>query len=117
MMPGRNTFTATSRPSVVRAKWTWAIEAAATAVSSNEANIVSIGRENSASISARASPPRCGGREGIERKQCVVPRQRQPDPDQPGEIADAPQEPEPGSERVRGAKRNGAQRRPPSGCG
>ena len=32
----------------------------------------------------------CGGREGIERKQCVVPRQRQPDPDQPGEIADAP---------------------------
>jgi hypothetical protein len=61
MMPGRKTLTATSRPSVVRAKWTWAIEAAATAVSSNDANIVSSGRENSASISARASRPGNGG--------------------------------------------------------
>ena len=33
-MPGRSTFTATSRPSVVTAKCTWAIEAAATGTSS-----------------------------------------------------------------------------------
>ena len=36
-MPGRSTLTATSRPSVVRAKWTCAIEAAAAGTSSNDA--------------------------------------------------------------------------------
>jgi hypothetical protein len=35
--PGRRTLTATSSPSGVRAKWTCAIEAAATGVSSNAA--------------------------------------------------------------------------------
>ena len=37
-MPGRSTLTATSRPSVVTAKCTWAIEAAATGVSSKLVN-------------------------------------------------------------------------------
>jgi hypothetical protein len=46
-----------------------------------------------------------------------VPGKGEADPDQPYKIADAAQKPEAGSERVRGARQNGAQRRPPSGCG
>ena len=48
-MPGRSTLTATSRPSVVTAKCTWAIEAAATGVSSKLVNSASIGWPSSAS--------------------------------------------------------------------
>src|SRR5215469_4538868 len=61
-MPGRNTLTATSRPSVVVAKCTCAMDAAATAVSSKAANIDPRGLENSASISSRAWAPGNGGR-------------------------------------------------------
>ena len=51
---GLRTLTATSRPSRVTAKWTWAIEAAATGISSKLVNNSSICFENSASIVARA---------------------------------------------------------------
>src|SRR6266446_1355572 len=61
-IPGRNTLTATSCPSVVTAKWTCAIEAAATGVSSNEAKRLATGRPNSPSIRARASAPEKGGK-------------------------------------------------------
>src|SRR5579875_3329791 len=61
-MPGRSSLTATSCPSVVRAKCTWAIEAAATAVSSKSANRLATGSPNSASINARACRPGKGGR-------------------------------------------------------
>jgi hypothetical protein len=46
-----------------------------------------------------------------------VPGEGKADPDQPHKIAEAAQGPESGSERVRGARQNGAQRRPPSDCG
>ena len=54
-MPGRSTLTATSSPSVVTAKCTWAIEAAATGFSSNALNTCSTGWPRSASIVARAA--------------------------------------------------------------
>ena len=57
------------------------------------------------------------GRDGRQRRQRIVPREGQADPDQPRKIADAAQKPEPGSERLRAARPNGAQRRPPSDCG
>ena len=53
-MPGRSTFTATSRPSVVLARWAWAREAAAT-VSSKLSNRLSNGRPSAASTSRRAA--------------------------------------------------------------
>ena len=53
------------------------------------------------------------GRDGGQRRQRIVPGERKTDPDQPHKIADAAQQPESGSERVRGARQNGAQRRPP----
>jgi hypothetical protein len=46
-----------------------------------------------------------------------VPGERQADPDQPHKIAEAAEKPEAESERIRGARQNGAQRRPPSNCG
>ena len=52
-----------------------------------------------------------------QRRQRIVPAERQADPDQARKIADAAQKPELGPERVRGARPNGAQRRPPSDCG
>ena len=55
----------------------------------------------------------CGGRDGIQRKQRVIPREGQSDPDEPSKVAGASQKPEPRSEGVRDAKPNGAQRRPP----
>ena len=58
---GRNTFTATSRPSVVTAKCTCAIEAAATGTSSKLANSVASGAPKSASITARAALAGNGG--------------------------------------------------------
>ena len=61
-MPGRSTLTATSRPSVVTAKCTWAIEAAATGVSSKLVNNASIGWPSSASMMRRASAPGKAGR-------------------------------------------------------
>ena len=61
-MPGRSTLTATSRPSVVTAKCTWAIEAAATGVSSKLVNSASIGWPSSASMMRRASAPGKAGR-------------------------------------------------------
>ncbi len=57
------------------------------------------------------------GRDGRQRRQCVVPREGKADPDQSHKIAGAAQKPKSGSERVRGARQNGAQRRPPSNCG
>jgi hypothetical protein len=60
-MPGRNTFTATSRPSAVRAKWTWAMDAAAIAVGSNEEKRASNRHPNSVSIKACVSLPGKGG--------------------------------------------------------
>jgi hypothetical protein len=57
------------------------------------------------------------GTDGRQRRQCVVPREGKADPDQPYKIAGAAQKPKSGSERVRGARQNGAQRRPPSNCG
>ena len=53
--PGRRIFTATVLPSGVTARWTWAIDAAATGLSSNLANRVSTGSSNSRSIARRAS--------------------------------------------------------------
>ena len=61
-MPGRSTFTATSRPSVATAKWTWAIDAAATGTSSKLLNSASIGWPSSASMVRRASAPEKAGR-------------------------------------------------------
>src|SRR5216684_1265742 len=61
-MPGRSTLTATSRPSVVTAKCTWAIEAAATGTSSKLANNAVTGWPSSASMVRRASRPEKGGR-------------------------------------------------------
>ena len=55
----------------------------------------------------------CGGRDGIQWKQRVIPREGQSDPDEPSKVAGASQKPEPRSEGVRDAKPNGAQRRPP----
>jgi hypothetical protein len=57
------------------------------------------------------------GRDGRQRRQRIVPGERKTDPDQPDKVAEAAEKPEAGSERVRGARQNGAQRRPPSGCG
>jgi hypothetical protein len=54
-----------------------------------------------------------GRGDGIQRKQRVVPREGQADPDEPSKVAGTLQQPGPGSERVRDAKPNGAQRRPP----
>ena len=54
-----------------------------------------------------------GRGDGIQRKQRVVPREGQADPDEPSKVAGTLQQPELGSERVRDAKPNGAQRRPP----
>ena len=45
-MSGRSTLTATSRPSVVTARWTWAIEAAPTGTSSNSEKRLSSGAPN-----------------------------------------------------------------------
>ena len=59
---GRRILTATSSPSVVTAKWTWAIEAAATGRSSKLANSSSIGAPSSASIIQRARARSNGGR-------------------------------------------------------
>ena len=53
-MPGRSTLTATSRPSVNRARWAWAREAAATG-SSNLANNSSSGLPSALSTSSRAT--------------------------------------------------------------
>ena len=55
----------------------------------------------------------CRGEHRIQRNQCVVPCERRPDPDQPGEVADTPQKPGPRPDSLRGARPNGAQRRPP----
>ena len=54
-----------------------------------------------------------GGGEGIERKERVVPRKSYPDSNQPCEIAGASEKPKPRPKRVRGARLNRAQRRPP----
>ncbi len=54
-MPGRRILTATSSPVVVTAKWTWAIEAAATGWSSKLLNSVSSVRPNSSAMMARAA--------------------------------------------------------------
>ncbi len=61
-MAGRSTFTATSRPSVVTAKWTWAIDAAATGTSSKLLNKAAIGWPSSVSMVRRASAPEKAGR-------------------------------------------------------
>ncbi len=66
-MPGRSTLTATSRPSVVTAKCTWAIEAAATGASSKLVKIASIGWPSSASMMRRASAPENAGRWSCKR--------------------------------------------------
>ena len=60
-IPGRRILTATSLPSLVTAKCTCAIEAAATGTSSNARNRLSTGQPNSASIEARASRVGNGG--------------------------------------------------------
>ena len=49
-MPGRRTLTTTSRPSRVRARWTCAIEPAASDQSSNQANALSTGRPSSSAM-------------------------------------------------------------------
>ena len=77
------------------------------------------GRDRAAAAREQTAEPhkRRGRRNGPQRRQRIVPRERQADADQAREIAEAAQKPELGSERVRGARPNGAQRRPPSDCG
>ena len=56
------------------------------------------------------------GRNRGQRKKGIMPCQDKADSDQTRKIANAAENPKFGSERVRGAKLNGAQRRPLSGC-
>ena len=70
-IPGRSTLTATGSPSVVTAKCTCAIEAAATGSSSKLANSSTIGRPRSASTIARASSAGNGGS-----RSCSISRSR-----------------------------------------
>ena len=58
---GRSTLIATSRPSAVTAKWTWAMDAAAAALSSNCLYSSPTGRPSSSSIMRRAAVPSKGG--------------------------------------------------------
>ena len=58
-----------------------------------------------------------GTGDGLQRKERVVPCQCQADPHQARKIAQAVKDPEIGSQQVRDARPNGAQRRPPSGSG
>ena len=60
-MCGRNTFTATGRPSIVTAKCTWAIDAAASASSLNSKNSSGIDPLSSVSTIFRAVPVGKGG--------------------------------------------------------
>ncbi len=69
-MSGRSTLTATSAPlSARRARWTWAIEAAATG-SENSVNSVSAGRPSSAAMVARASAVGKGGIRSCSTRSC-----------------------------------------------
>ena len=61
-MPGRSTLTATSRPSVVTARWTWAIEAAPTGTSSNSRTGFRAARRTSVSMVRLISANGAGGR-------------------------------------------------------
>ena len=61
-IPGLSTLTATSSPSVVTARCTWAMEAAATASSANSANTSPSEQPSSASMVLRASSLGNGGR-------------------------------------------------------
>src|SRR4051812_39008176 len=61
-MPGRRTLTATSRPSVVTAQWTCAIEAAPTGTSSNLEYRLSSGALNDVSIVRLILANGAGGR-------------------------------------------------------
>ena len=70
-MPGRRTLTATSRPSVVTARWTWAIEAAPTGVSSNWLNRLSSGA-SSACLHCLADQRKGRGRERVLEREEVV---------------------------------------------
>ena len=56
-------------------------------------------------------------RDAGKREHRIVARQDQPDRRQPPQIAQAAQQPEPGSHSLRGARPSEAQRSPPSGCG
>ena len=60
-IPGRSTFTATSRPSISVAKWTCAIEALATGSASKVAKSSSMRRPKARSISSRDSSAGNGG--------------------------------------------------------
>ena len=61
-MPGRSTLTATSRPSVVIARWTCAIDAAPTGTSSNSEKRLSRGAPNERSIVCLIFANGAGGR-------------------------------------------------------
>src|SRR5262245_15778830 len=60
-MPGDWTFTATDRPSHVRARWTWPIDAAATGTGPHRANSRAVGAPSSASTTWAASSGAIGG--------------------------------------------------------
>lgn len=59
--PGRRTLTTASCPSCVRARCTWATDAAAKGTASNRANSVAAGWPNASSIAASASRDENGG--------------------------------------------------------
>ena len=59
--PGYCTFTATGRPSVVTARCTWPIDAAASGSSSHSANSSPMDRPRASSTVARANSDAIGG--------------------------------------------------------
>jgi hypothetical protein len=74
-------------------------------------------RAAAAGEDARDPQERGQGRDPFERKQRVVARQGDRDAEEAQQVAPGPQRPRQRSERVRDARPNGVQRRPPSDCG